>query len=106
MARIDASLFELLRARAATSTICPSEVARSVARAPAGSNPSALAWRTLMPLVRERSAFWAGLGRLRITRAGEPLDPAGDLGGGPIRIGRGPAFDEGPDNAALPPSAT
>ena len=102
VARIDASLFALLRARAAASSICPSEVARAVARAVAGgpARPSerAPAWRSLMPLVRERSAFWAGQGRLLIKRAGQALDPRGDLGGGPIRIGRGPDFERGPDD--------
>jgi hypothetical protein len=107
IARIDTTLFGLLRARAAASTICPSEVARAVARGPADAGASEAGrgvsnWRALMPLVRERAAAWAGLGRLRISRAGELLDPAGSLAGGPIRIGRGPGFERVADDCANP----
>ncbi len=72
------AIFRLLRARAPTLTICPSEAARALA--PAGD-----AWRALMPDVRRVAAGLARAGRLRVTRGGEPVD-ASDAGG-PIRLG-------------------
>ena len=71
----------LLRARAPTATICPSEVARALAP------ENAAAWRALMPQVRRVAAAMAATGLLRVTQRGMPVDA--NLAKGPIRLGRG-----------------
>jgi hypothetical protein len=72
--------FRLLRARAPTSTICPSDVARALAP---GDEP---AWRALMPEVRRVAAALVREGRLRATRGGVDVDALAP--GGPIRLAR------------------
>ena len=69
----------LLDARAEGQTVCPSEVARALAR---DDGP----WRPLMSAVRTAAAELAQQGRLTITRRGEKVDALS--GGGPIRFGR------------------
>jgi hypothetical protein len=81
---IAAEIVRLLAARAATSSICPSEVARALAR-------DEDAWRALMPQVRHVAAYLREQGRLRITRGGHDIDPT-TLHTGAIRLARGPAF--------------
>ena len=72
----------LLAARAAASSICPSEVARRL---------RADEWRPLMPAVRRVAATMAAAGRLRITQGEAAVSPQALLDGavrGPIRLRR------------------
>jgi hypothetical protein len=59
-------IFELLTAREAGKTICPSEAARVL-------DPEG--WRRLMPQVRSVAVGLARQGRLEITRHGKRADP-------------------------------
>ena len=77
--RIVATVFALLDARAADSTICPSDAARALAA-------DAAAWRALMPEVRRVAAALAASGALRVTQHGEDVDALAARG--PIRLGR------------------
>jgi Protein of unknown function (DUF3253) len=74
-----------LSRRAASSSICPSEVARAL-------QSDEAAWRALMPRVREVAAAMREGGRLRITYGGVDM-PDNTLHRGPIRLKRGPDFD-------------
>ena len=78
-ARIAAKIFELLAARAATSTICPSDAARALAGDEA-------AWRALMPEIRRVAAALVAAGLLRVTAQGVDVDALAARG--PIRLGR------------------
>jgi hypothetical protein len=71
-----------LSRRAADSSICPSEVARAL-------HSDEVAWRALMPQVREVAAAMRDAGRLRITRSGADV-PNSSLHRGAIRLARGP----------------
>jgi Protein of unknown function (DUF3253) len=83
---IEAAIVELLRQRAPTSSICPSDVARRL-------HPhDEAAWRALMPQVREAAGTLRDKGLVRITRSGEDVAPQ-DLHHGAIRLKRGKAFD-------------
>ncbi len=75
-----------LSRRAASSSICPSEVARAL-------ESDAAAWRALMPRVREVAAMMRQDGRLRITRGGADV-PEDSLHHGAIRLTRGPDFNK------------
>lgn len=75
--RLERRILELLDQRAATSTICPSDVAR--AEAPEG-------WRPLMEPVREAARRLVASGDVEITQHGEVIDPGTITG--PIRIRR------------------
>jgi hypothetical protein len=55
-ARIEATIFALLDARAPTATICPSDAARAL-----GADEAA--WRALMPEVRQVAAELVRAGR-------------------------------------------
>ena len=68
---------EMLSARAATSSICPSEVARAL-------ESDEAAWRELMPEVRRVAAKLASQGKLRVTRGNDIVDAQSE--GGPIRL--------------------
>lgn len=68
---------ELLSARAAASSICPSEVARAL-------ESDEAAWRELMPEVRRVAAKLASQGKLRVTRGDDIVDAQSE--GGPIRL--------------------
>jgi len=81
--RIRCTIFSLLRHRAPSSSICPSEVARVIG--------SAEAWRALMPATRTVAQQLATDNLLTVTRGDEVLDP-NDLGRGPIRLRRGRLF--------------
>ncbi|SEV90102.1 DUF3253 domain-containing protein [Luteibacter sp. 329MFSha] len=81
---IAATIVRLLDTRAPEASICPSDVARALA-------DDETAWRALMPRVRDEASDLARDGRIVITRGERQLDPD-DLGRGPIRLRRGPAF--------------
>jgi hypothetical protein len=83
---LEHAIADQLRRRAASASICPSDVARALA-------PQEAAWRALMPAVRNAARVLANTGRITITRRGAVID-AGFLEGGPIRLQRGPRFDD------------
>lgn len=83
--RIGAAVRTLLRARDASSSICPSEAARVV-----GDE----GWRDRMDAVREVAARMAGDGHTVTTQGGEPVDTTSATG--PIRLARGPRFPHPP----------
>ncbi|MBH5143275.1 MAG: S-adenosylmethionine tRNA ribosyltransferase [Rhodococcus erythropolis] len=70
-----ARIRELLSARSAESSICPSDVARAAA-------PDN--WRPLMDPVREAARHMVADGEVQITQGGEVVDPESVRG--PIRI--------------------
>ncbi|MDQ1123870.1 DUF3253 domain-containing protein [Microbacterium trichothecenolyticum] len=75
--RLVASIRELLAARDADKTICPSEAARAV-----GGEQ----WRDLMPAAREAAHELVGLGEVEVTQRGEVVDVI--TARGPVRIRR------------------
>jgi hypothetical protein len=74
-----------LSRRAATSSICPSEVARAL-------QCDEVEWRALMPRVREVAASMRDEGRLRITSGGVDV-PNTALHRGAIRLARETGFE-------------
>lgn len=76
-AELEASILALLDARAATSTICPSEAARAVG----GED-----WRDLMEPARAAARRLVVSGDVEITQGGSVVDPS--TAKGPIRIRR------------------
>ncbi|QQM24925.1 DUF3253 domain-containing protein [Rhodococcus sp. P-2] len=72
---LSAKIRELLSARSAESSICPSDVARAAA-------PDN--WRPLMDSVREAARRMVADGEVQITQGGEVVDP--ESARGPIRI--------------------
>ena len=72
---LTAKIRELLSARSAESSICPSDVARAAA-------PDD--WRPLMEPVREAAATWWPTAKYRSPQGGEVVDPESVRG--PIRI--------------------
>ncbi|CAN5269567.1 DUF3253 domain-containing protein [Rhodococcus qingshengii] len=70
-----AKIRELLSARSAESSICPSDVARA-------ATPDN--WRPLMEPVREAARHMVAHGEVQITQGGEVVDPESVRG--PIRI--------------------
>lgn len=81
---IERRLIELLTRRAATSSICPSEVARALTEGGDG-------WRALMPAVRRAAFALQRRGTVVVTRGATVVADEHD-GAGPIRLRRGPAF--------------
>ena len=77
--QIAETILRLLDARAADSTICPSDAARALASDEA-------TWRALMPEVRSVAAALVADGSLRVTQQGEDVDALAARG--PIRLGR------------------
>lgn len=75
--RIEERIVALATARGPGRTICPSEVARSLA--------GDADFRPLMPHVREAAATLAERGELAVTQRGEPVDAR--CAKGPIRLG-------------------
>ncbi|HEX9964456.1 MAG TPA: DUF3253 domain-containing protein [Allosphingosinicella sp.] len=75
-----AATLALLDRRAASATICPSEVARALAVASGTSD-----WRREMPAVHAAVDAMVGSGLVRLSWKGEAM-PVRD---GPYRIGRG-----------------
>ena len=82
---IERAICAMLEERDSESSICPSDIARSL------GDPSSDEWRKLMPRVRRVASELAAQGKIRITRGEQELDP-GDLTGGPLRLRRGPQF--------------
>jgi hypothetical protein len=74
---LEQRILALLDARAATSSICPSDVARDLA-------PDD--WRPLMQPVRDAAARLADAGRVEVTQGGEVVDVR--TARGPVRIRR------------------
>jgi hypothetical protein len=77
--QLEAKILELLASRAATSTICPSDAARSV-----GGDD----WRRLMDPARAAARRLVDAGLVHITQQGTVVDPA--TAKGPIRIRKVP----------------
>lgn len=75
---IEAEIFRLLSERSDSSSICPSDVARSL-----GNEDS---WRELMDPVRAVAAQLAKDGRVRVTQGQETVDV--ETAKGPVRIRR------------------
>lgn len=73
--KLAASIRELLDARAASATICPSEAARAV-----GGEE----WRDLMEPARRAARRLVAAGEVEITQRGQVVDPSAAKG--PIRI--------------------
>jgi hypothetical protein len=73
--QLEASILELLAARAETSTICPSDAARAV-----GDEN----WRGLMEPARRAARRLVDAGEVQITQGGSVVDPS--TAKGPIRI--------------------
>ncbi len=72
---LERRILEMLAARARTSTICPSDVARAV---------SPDDWRPLMEPVRRAARRLVDRGEVEITQKGSVVDPS--TAKGPIRI--------------------
>ena len=64
--QIEAEILAQTLARGADKSICPSEVARSLAEE----------WRPLMGVVRQAAVRLAQAGQIEILRKGKPIDPA------------------------------
>ncbi|MCT1664633.1 DUF3253 domain-containing protein [Corynebacterium sanguinis] len=79
--RLREGIVDKLAARAAESSICPSEVAREL-----GDDT----WRDLMPAVREAAAHLARQGVVAATQGDNVVQADGAKG--PIRIRRGPQW--------------
>lgn len=75
VARLEATIRDLLAQRAATSTICPSDAARAI-----GGDT----WRELMDDAREAARRLVASGEVEITQGGDVVDLA--TARGPIRI--------------------
>ena len=72
---LERTIVDLLSKRAQGASLCPSEVARTVA---------ADDWRRLMEPVRQAARRLVASGRVEITQRGRPVDPS--TARGPIRI--------------------
>ena len=83
---IEASLLDLLAARNPDASICPSDVARALA-----SDDDA--WRALMEPVRQVARGLARQGIVVITQGRRVLAADSPLVG-PVRLRRGPAWDD------------
>ena len=75
--RLEQSILDLLAARPRTSTICPSEAARSV---------DGDGWRELMEPARRAARRLVAAGSVVVTQGGKVVDPSAAKG--PIRIRR------------------
>jgi len=75
--RLEQSILDLLATRARTSTICPSEAARSV---------DGDGWRELMEPARRAARRLVAAGSVVVTQGGKVVDPS--TAKGPIRIRR------------------
>jgi hypothetical protein len=73
--QLETAILELLAARAATSTICPSDAARAV-----GDEN----WRDLMEPARKAARRLVDAGEVEITQGGSVVEPS--TAKGPIRI--------------------
>lgn len=68
--QIEAEILAQTLARGSEKSICPSEVARSLAEE----------WRPLMGVVRQAAVRLAQAGQIEILRKGKPIDPAATHG--------------------------
>ena len=80
---LEQTILTLLDARAADSSICPSEVARAVA---------SVSWRDLMGPTRDAARRLVAAGTVEVTQGGTVVDPATTRG--PIRIRRTARVEE------------
>ena len=76
--QLEQTVLSLLADRAATATICPSEVARAV-----GTDES---WRSLMEPARRAARRLVAAGQVEITQGDRVVDPS--TAKGPLRIRR------------------
>lgn len=83
---LEESIRSLLAQRAHDATICPSEAARAVAAADAGSGDDDDAWRALMEPARRAARRLVAAGEFEITQGGRVVDPS--TAKGPIRVRR------------------
>jgi hypothetical protein len=92
---LEAAILELLDARAAGATICPSEAARRVAAAQSAREPvgepvpgsaGAEAWRELLEPARRAARRLVASGEVEVTQRGRVVDPSSFRG--PVRIRR------------------
>lgn len=83
--RIESAMRALLRARADTSSICPSDVARVI---------GGTSWRSVMDDVRAAAAHEQEAGTVRVTQGDD--DVIVDDAVGPIRLRRGAEFPDPP----------
>jgi uncharacterized protein DUF3253 len=81
---LESAIRDLLAARAATATICPSEAARRV-ETEQGSGADA-DWRSLMEHARLAARRLVDRGEVEVVQRGRVVDPA--TARGPIRIRR------------------
>jgi len=79
--KLENAIVEMLLARSAESSLCPSEVARRL-------EGEESAWRALMEPVRRAARRLAHRGIVEITQKGKVVDPS-DFHG-PVRLRRGP----------------
>jgi hypothetical protein len=75
--RLERAILDLLGARAASATICPSEAARAV---------GGEGWRDLMEPARQAARRLVAADAVEITQGGRVVDPS--TARGPIRIRR------------------
>ncbi len=80
--RLEEKILELLRSRARSATICPSEAARAVG----ATAESPDAWRELMEPARRAARRLVQSGDVEIIQGGAAVDPS--TAKGPIRIRR------------------
>ncbi|MGY1632679.1 DUF3253 domain-containing protein [Geodermatophilus sp. SYSU D01186] len=76
-ARLERTIEDLLDARRAGASICPSEAARAV---------DAAGWRDLMPAARAAAGRLAAAGRAEVTQGGAVVEVA--TARGPVRVRR------------------
>ena len=79
---IAATIVDLCTTRGPHKSVCPSEVARSLAT-------DETAWRALMPDIRRIAARLADQGRIEVTQRGAVMDPRSARGA--IRLRLNPA---------------
>ena len=79
------AILALVRQRDAKATVCPSEVARALARGEDGQDNR---WRLWMPQVHAAADALLGDAQVRLSWKGETIR----VRAGPYRLGRGRAF--------------
>ena len=79
-AEIESRIAELIDRRALTSSICPSEVARSF-------SADARVWRPLMDPIRTVAVALARSGAIEVAQGGQPVADLDEIKG-PIRLRR------------------
>ncbi|MFE9118249.1 DUF3253 domain-containing protein [Streptomyces sp. NPDC007172] len=76
--RLERTILELLKARSASSSICPSDAARAAYE---GDDDG---WRALMEPTRRAARRLVAKGEVEVLQGGRPVDP--QTARGPIRI--------------------